>query len=155
MTGDRGDSREETQRIRLLDSVLDAHSSMAIAAAEGGEPWIARVFFVDDEPAPGRLDLCCALIAGSRTLAMIQRNARVAFLVAGEIPDRWLQGVGSAEVLADDADCEAIAKRLGEKASEADAFLGRVTWRGLRIHVDRLKLTDLAATPPVAELSFA
>lgn len=146
---------EAAERTDALGAVFDAHASMAIATASDGEPWVAKVFFVDDEPAPGRLDLCCCLLLTSRKLANLQRDPRVAFLVAGDSPDRWVQGLGRAELVEDEADAEAIEKRLEAKSAAAGAFLGLVKWRAVRIHVERVKLTDVAMKPPVAEFSFA
>lgn len=146
---------EAAERTDALCGVFDAYSSMAIATVSDGAPWVAKVFFVDDEPAPGRLDLCCCLLLTSRKLANLRRDPRVAFLVAGDVPDRWVQGVGRAEVVEESADAEAIVKRLEAKSPAAGPFLGRVTWRAVRIHVERAKLTDVSMQPPVAEFSFA
>lgn len=146
---------EADERIVLVEAVFAEHPSMAIATSAGDEPWAGKVFFVDDEPEPGRLDLCCALIVTSRKLEILQKNPRIAFVVAGDLPDRWIQGVGRAEVVEDEADCDAIMKRLEEKSAPAGPFLRRVPWKGVRIHVERLKLTDVAAIPPVAEFTFA
>jgi nitroimidazol reductase NimA-like FMN-containing flavoprotein (pyridoxamine 5'-phosphate oxidase superfamily) len=146
---------EISVRIEQAKQIFDDHPSMTIAMTHAGEPWIAKVFFVEDEPEPGRLDLCCALLATSRKLAMIRENARLAFVVAGELPDRWIQGTGGAEVVEDDADAAAIHKRLVEKSDAAGPFLDRIEWRALRIHVERMKLTDVASRPPVTEFTFA
>lgn len=153
--GDRAPtSAEAAQVVDLAEVIFEQHPTMSIAACDGGEPWAAKVFFVDDEPQPGRLDICCALLVTSRKLAMIEANPRVAFIVAGELPDRWIQGVGTAELVEDEADAAAIHKRLSEKSAAAGPFLERVPCRAIRIHIDRLKLTDVTRKPPIAELSF-
>jgi len=113
------------------------------------------VFFVDDEPSPGKMDLCCAMINTSRKLAMMRDSTRVAFCVAGDHPDAWAQGTGDVEIVDDGADSDAIMKRLEIKSPMAGPFLRMVPWTAVRIHVDRLKYTNLTATPPIAELTFA
>jgi hypothetical protein len=86
---------------------------------------------------------------------MLERNPRVAFMVGGDQPDRWIQGVGLAETVTDDADAAAIMKRLEEKTPAAGDFLRGVPYVAVRIHVERMTLTDLTAPPPVTEFTFA
>ncbi|MFN2613330.1 MAG: hypothetical protein ABR552_00750, partial [Actinomycetota bacterium] len=100
----------------------------------------------------GHLDLCCVLVGKRQALSS---SSRVAFVVAGEEPTRWITGVGSAEVLDDDADEAAVIKRLEEKTPSAGGFLRDQDAAAVRIHVERLKVTDLSAEPPVAEFTFA
>ncbi|MCI0345410.1 MAG: pyridoxamine 5'-phosphate oxidase family protein, partial [Chloroflexi bacterium] len=114
---------EADERVDAIKDLFDRYHTMSVAAASGGEPWIAKVFFVDDEPSAGRLDLCCALIKTSRKLAMIKETMRVAFVVAGDHPDRWAQGTGNVELVTDDADADAIMKRLEGKSPAAGPFL--------------------------------
>jgi nitroimidazol reductase NimA-like FMN-containing flavoprotein (pyridoxamine 5'-phosphate oxidase superfamily) len=147
---------EADERIEAVRSLFDRYHTMSIAAASSpSEPWIAKVFFVDDEPGAGRMDICCAMINTSRKLAMMRGSGRVAFVVAGDHPDRWVQGTGGVEVVDDDADAEAIVKRLEGKSPTAGPFLRMVAWTAVRIHVDRLKYTDITGSPPVCEFTFA
>ena len=146
---------EADERVDAIKDLFDRYHTMSIAAASQGEPWIAKVFFVDDEPSSGRLDLCCALISTSRKFAMIKETRRVAFLVAGDHPDRWAQGTGDVELVEDDADADAIMKRLEAKSPAAGPFLRMVPWSAVRVRVDRMKLTDITTRPPVTEFTFA
>ena len=147
---------EADERVDAVKTLFDRYATMSIAAASGShDPWVAKVCFVDDEPAPGRLDICCAMINTSRKLGMMRETGRVAFVVAGDHPDRWAQGTGDVEVVDDDADAEAIVKRLESKSPTAGPFLRLVPWTAVRIHIDRLKYTDIAAVPPVTEFTFA
>jgi len=147
---------EADDRVEAMKGLFDRYHTMAIAAAASADdPWVAKVFFVDDEPDAGRLDLCCAMINTSRKLAMMRESGRVAFLVAGDHPDTWAQGTGRVEVVDDDADADAIMKRLEAKSPIAGPFLRMVPWTAVRIHVDRVKLTDIANSPPVTEFTFA
>jgi hypothetical protein len=139
-----------------VKNLFDMYHTMSIAAASGPrDPWIAKVFFVDDEPSPGKMDVCCALINTSRKFAMMRETGRIAFVVAGDHPDRWVQGTGDVEVVEDQADGDAIMKRLEAKSPMAGPFLRMVPWTAVRIHVDRMKFTDITARPPIAELTFA
>ncbi len=152
-------SREPTdaeagQRIRAVRSLFDRHATMALSAVSDGEPWIAKVFFVDDEPAPGRMDLCAGILATSGKLAMLRAHPRAAFLVASDTPDRWAQGVGDAQVIDDQGEADMVAKALFDKCDAAQPFLSRVDWRAVRLHVRRLKYTDVLLRPPVAEFRF-
>lgn len=147
---------EADQRIGAIKRLFDRYATMSIAAASGAsDPWVAKVFFVEDEPAPGKLDICCAMINTSRKLAMMRSAGRVAFVVAGDLPDSWAQGTGAVEMVDDEADADAIVKRLEGKSPPAGPFLKLVPWTAVRIHVDRLKYTDIATTPPITELTFA
>lgn len=147
---------EADERVDAIKELFDRYHTMSIAAASrGGDPWVAKVFFIEDEPAAGRLDLCCALINTSHKLAMIRETGRIAFVVAGDHPDRWAQGTGTAELVEDDADGDAIMKRLEAKSPAAGPFLRMVSWTAVRIHVDRLKLTDITTRPPITEFTFA
>lgn len=146
---------EASERIQVAKAILDDHATMSIAMVRAGEPWAAKVFFVEDEPEGGRLDLCCALLMTSRKRSLLQQSPRMAFVVAGDLPDRWIQGIGSAVVVEDDADAAAVMKRLEEKSPAAGPFLRAAGSTAVRIRVDLLKVTDLSATPPIAEFTFA
>jgi hypothetical protein len=149
-------SSEADDLVASVKNLFDMYHTMSIAAASGPrDPWIAKVFFVDDEPSPGKMDVCCALINTSRKFAMMRETGRIAFVVAGDHPDRWVQGTGDVEVVEDQADGDAIMKRLEAKSPMAGPFLRMVPWTAVRIHVDRMKFTDIAARPPIAELTFA
>ena len=142
------------ERVQAAKAMFDDFATMSVAACEGEEPWIGKAFFVEDEPGHRLLDMCCCLIA-AKTLALIERNPRVAFMVGGDQPDRWIQGVGIAEVVADDGDAAAIFKRLEEKTPAAGDFLRGADYTAVRIHVERMTMTDLTAPPPVTEFTFA
>lgn len=146
---------EADQRIEAVRSLFDSYATASIATSEAGDPWVAKVFFVDDSPEPGSLDLCAAMIITSRKLAILRTNPRVAFVVAGDTPDRWVQGTGTADVLDDEAEAEAIRKALEAKSTAAGPFLRLVRWKPVRIHVRRLKYTDVSMRPPVAEFTFS
>jgi hypothetical protein len=148
-------SDEASSRVEATKLLFDAHDTMSLAVSDAGEPWAAVVYFVDDEPSPGSLDMCCSILMSPQRRALFQTRPRVAFVVAGTEPDRWFQGVGSAEIVTDEADANAIVKRLADKAADAGPFLDRVGATPVRIHVDRLKVTDLDAEPPVTEFTFA
>jgi len=149
------DSAEATERIETATWLFDAHDTVAIAGCDGGEPWIVRAFFVEDEPRGGSLDICVSLLIGAERRAALASYPRVAFIVAGEVPDRWVNGIGTAEAVDDDADAEAILKRLAEKAPASEPFLSGADTTAIRVHVERLKVTDLGADPPVTEFTFA
>lgn len=145
---------EASIRIEAAKAIFDEHQTMVVAACDGGEPWAAMVFFVEDEPDAGRLDMCCMLVGGGR-LEMVRAGARVAVLLAGEEPSRWIQGTGTAEVVSDEADAAAVRKRLEERSPAAGSFFGRSDVTAVRIHIQRLRVTDLGAAPPVTEFTFA
>ena len=147
---------EAVDRVAAIKNLFDLYHTMSIAAASGpADPWIAKVFFVEDEPDSGKLDICCALLNASRKFGMMRESRRVAFVVAGDNPDRWAQGTGDVEIVDDDADGDAIMKRLESKSPMAGPFLRMAPWTAVRIHVDRLKYTDLTSRPPVTEFTFA
>jgi hypothetical protein len=146
---------EAARRTDAVGSLFEEHTTLALATVDDGEPWVGRVFFVHDMQSHGRLDLCCAMMLSARRASHMSRDPRVAFAVGGDLPDRWLQGSGTIARATDDADASAIVDRLCEKSKSAISFLERVEWTALRIHVERIRYTDVEMSPPVAELSFA
>ena len=148
-------NREADERIVAAEGLLGEHATMAIATADADGPWIARVFFVDDEPAPGRLDLCCAVAVGTDRARAVAANPSVAFFVGGDDPKRWATGRGVLRPVEDDADAAAIVKRLRDGSEHAATFLDRVAPTPVRINVERLVVTDLSTDPPVTEFTFA
>lgn len=155
MTERTPDPVEATERIEVATSLFDEHDTVALAGCDGGEPWIVRAFFVEDEPRGGSLDICVSLLMSAERRAGLVSSPRVAFIVAGEVPDRWVNGVGTAAPVDDDADADAILKRLAEKAPASEPFLRGADTTAIRVHVERLKVTDLGADPPVTEFTFA
>lgn len=145
---------EASARIEAAKALLDAHATMSLAGCDGDRPWVTRVFFVEDEPASGSFDMCCTVIASTERLDAIRSHPRVSFIIAGDEPDRWVTGHGTAEVIADEAESAAVLKRLHDKAPSAGSFLDAVASTALRVHVERLRMTDLDADPPVAEFTF-
>jgi len=146
---------EAAARIERAEAIFAGHEIITMAACVDGEPWVAKAYFVEDEPASGRLDICCGLLMSPGRRDSLVKTPRVAFMVGGDVPDRWISGLGTAELLDDDADVAAVLKRVSEKAQQAGPFLETGEPIALRIHVERLKVTDLSAEPPVAEFTFA
>lgn len=140
--------------VDAVQSLFEQNATLALATVEDDAPWVGRVFFVPDLQSGSRLDLCCAMILGGRKSGHMARDPRVAFVVGGDMPDRWAQGRGRIERV-EDSDADAIVDRLCRRSDEAAAFLDRVPWTAVRIRVESLRYTDIASDPPIAELSFA
>jgi nitroimidazol reductase NimA-like FMN-containing flavoprotein (pyridoxamine 5'-phosphate oxidase superfamily) len=155
MTSRRPTGDEASRLVEDATALLDAHDTMSLAVCGADGPWICKAFFVEDEPRPGSLDLCCSLVMGADLRGIVGTKPRVAFIVAGETPDRWVTGRGVAEQVSDDADSDAIVKRLTERIAAAGPFLHTVDHAAVRIHVERLTVTAPAADPPVTEFTFA
>lgn len=146
---------EALQRIEDVERLFETNDTLSVALCEAGKPWIGKVFFVEDEPEPGRLDLCCSIVATAHNVDAFSAGAQVAFLAGGDEPDRWVQGSGVTELLDDDADTDAVFKRLRDKSPAGARFLDRLAARAVRIHVQRLRIVDLDADPPIAEFTFS
>lgn len=155
MASDRTPSEvEASERVEAAKRIFDDHTTMSIAMNREGEPWVGKVFFVEDEPSSGRLDICCALVLDASKLEMAQRSPRASFIVAGDVPDRWIQGSGTVEIIVDAVDSTEILDCLRRRAETAASFLDRFSSTPVRVHVDRLRVTDLTTTPPVTEFTF-
>jgi len=141
--------------VDAVQSLFEQNATLALATIEDGAPWTGRVFFVHDMQSGSRLDLCCAMILGARKSDRVAHDPRVAFVVGGDVPDRWVQGWGRIERVEDGLDADAIVDRLCRRSDEAASFLDRVPWTAVRIRVETLRYTDVASDPPIAELSFA
>ncbi|MFA5889675.1 MAG: hypothetical protein WDA27_01775 [Actinomycetota bacterium] len=144
---------EASERVEAAKGIFDSHTTMSIAMNRDGEPWVGKAFFVEDEPTAGALDICCALVLDARKLEMTRRSPRASFIVAGDVPDRWIQGAGTVRI-ADAEDAVEILDCLRRKTGAAGEFLERFDSTPVRIRVDRLRVTDLTATPPVTEFTF-
>ncbi len=143
------------ERMEAVRAILDAHATMTLATVHDAEPWAGKVFFVGDLQSHGRLDLCCALMLPPGRFEGLRSSPRVAFVIAGDLPDRWVQGTGNATIVDDPTDGQAIRRRLRECSTSVDPFLERIDWSPVRVRVDRIRFTDMDASPPVAEIIFA
>lgn len=146
---------EAGERIDAATALLTTHATMTVAVSEAGWPWISRAFFVEDEPQPGALDLCCSLLLSQERRAQFAERPRASIFVGSDEPDRWITARGVVTLVDDEADAAAIVKRLEEKHAGAGRFVARSGCSAIRVNLVSMTTTDLDAEPPVSRFSFA
>ena len=124
-----------------IAKVLAENKVMNVATTGDATPWCVTCFFAEEG-----FDLLFLVEHNSTTLANIRRNPRVAFTINRQTPDRFLQGVGTVEIIGDaTAHAEAYAP-LRQKVPETEGFIQNVPRMQLaRIITERIGLTDMEA----------
>src|SRR3990172_11949262 len=89
-------STEETALQDRISVVLAENKVMNVATAGEASPWCVTCFFAEEG-----FDLLFLVEHNSTTLANLRRNPRVAFTINRQTPDRFLQGVGTVEIIGD------------------------------------------------------
>src|SRR3972149_6423374 len=77
-----------------IAQVLAENRVMNLASEGEASPWCVTAFFVEDG-----FDLLFLLEGSSQTMANLRHNPRLAFTINRQVPDRFLQGMGLANVI--------------------------------------------------------
>jgi general stress protein 26 len=126
----------------IVPEVLAAHQVLSLATSDGEMPWVSQVFFAE-EVSTNSLTLCFATLKPSRKWRHLQKNSRVAFAMGTDLPSRWLQGSGIAEVVHDEDDAARINRLIGQKAPAYAGFVSAVEYEVFRVEVDEIRVVDL------------
>jgi hypothetical protein len=124
-----------------IAAVLAENTVMNVATCAAESPWCFTCYFAEDG-----LDLLFLVERVSTTMANLQDNPLAAFTVNRQVPDRFVQGVGSVEVLADlEQEPDAHAP-MRNKVPEIDRFVRVVPGLVLaRVVTERIGLVDVGA----------
>ena len=141
---------------QAINTLLAQYDTLAIATENEGQPYVTRVFYVEEplQDTTSALRLYGTFIATSRKLANLRHNPRVGLFIGHQQPTAWLEATAKARLVTDDAASASIRERLGQKSAIAAAFIARVPIIAVELSVDWLRITDLAATPAQMEVAF-
>lgn len=124
-----------------ISTVLADNKVMNVATGGEGEPWCSTCFFAEED-----LDLLFLVEYGSATYKNIRKNPRVAFTINRQVPDRFIQGAGTVEIIGDAVEHLDAFAPLRAKVAETEGFVQNIPRMQLaRIITERVGLTDMEA----------
>src|SRR5438105_3416443 len=133
---------------------LAQYETLAIATEHAGQPYVTRVFFVEEPADDAALRLYGTFITSSRKLANLRDNPRVGLFVGPEMPTVWLEATAQAHILTDDSAIAAVREKLGKKSPVAAGFIAQVPTAAVELQVNWLRITNLAGGPVQTEVTF-
>lgn len=124
-----------------ITAVLAENKVMNLATSGKAAPWCSTCYFVEDG-----FDLVFLVEPDSTTLENIRHNPRVAFSVNRQVPDRFVQGIGTVEIIGQATEHEEVYALLREKAPETAHFVESIPGMLLaRIIAERIGVADMEA----------
>jgi len=138
-----------------ITAFLAQHDTLAIATEYQGQPYVTRVFYVEQPIDNNTLKLYGTFITTSRKLANLQHNPRVGLFIGPSQPTVWLEATGQARVITDELVSARVRKQLGGKSAVAAGFITRVPTAAVEVQVNWLRITNIAASPMQIEVTFA
>jgi hypothetical protein len=137
-----------------IKTFLAQYNTLALATELEGQPYVTRVFYVEEPVQDTSLTLYGTFISTSRKLANLRQNPRVGLFIGPSEPTAWLEATAIARVLSDESAGAAVREKLGVKSSVAAAFIARVPIVAVELQVNWLRITDVAANPMRLEAAF-
>lgn len=120
-------------------TVLAENKVMSLATAGEGAPWCFTCFFAEEG-----FDLLFLVEYGSTTYENIRKNPRVAFSINLQVPDRFVQGVGTVEIIGDATEHGEEFAPLRQKVPETEGFVQNIPRMQLaRVITERIGVTDM------------
>ncbi len=138
-----------------ITTFLEQHDTLAIATEQQGQPYVTRVFYVEQPIDNDTLKLYGTFITTSRKLANLQQNPRVGLFIGPSQPTVWLEATGQARIITEESASAKVREQLGRKSAVAAAFIARVPTAAVELQVDWLRITNIAASPMQIEATFA
>jgi uncharacterized protein YhbP (UPF0306 family) len=137
-----------------IKTFLAQYNTLALATELEGQPYVTRVFYVEEPVQDTSLTLYGTFITTSRKLANLRQNPRVGLFIGPSEPTAWLEATAIARVLSDKSASAAVREKLGVKSSVAAAFIARVPIVAVELQVNWLRITNVAANPMRLEAAF-
>ena len=144
---------DDTTRETII-TFLAQHDTLAIATEHRGQPYVTRVFYVEQPIDNDTLKLYGTFITTSRKLANLGQNPRVGLFIGPSQPTVWLEATGQARVIGDESASARVREQLGRKSAVAAAFISRVPTAAVELQVNWLRITNIAASPMQIEATF-
>lgn len=145
---------ENTTR-ELINTFLAQHDTLAIATEHDGQPYVTRVFYVEQPIQDEQLTLFGTFITTSRKLANLRQNSRVGLFIGPERPTVWLEATARARIISEESEGAAIRELLSKKSVVAAAFIARLPIVAVELQVNWLRITNVAANPMRTEVTFS
>src|SRR5215469_18620108 len=137
-----------------ITTFLAQHDTLAIATEHQGQPYVTRVFYVEQPIDNNTLKLYGTFITTSRKLANLQRNPRVGLFIGPSQPTVWLEATAQAYVISDESARARVRERLSQKSAVAAMFIAQVPIAEVELQVNWLRITNIAANPMQIEATF-
>ena len=133
-------SHEKATLEKTALQILGENQVMNLATGTAESLWCVTVFHREEES----LDVLCVVEDRSSTMRNLRKSPRVAFTVNRQVPDRFLQGTGTAHVLGPVQQFPELFAFLTEKVPALEGFVAAVGNVSLvRIVTERLSVSDL------------
>jgi nitroimidazol reductase NimA-like FMN-containing flavoprotein (pyridoxamine 5'-phosphate oxidase superfamily) len=138
----------------IVNNFLAQYDTLAIATEHEGQPFVTRVFFVEEPMSDRELKLYGTFITTSRKLTNLKQNPRVGIFIGPSQPSSWLEATALARILTDESKSSVVLENLGKKSPVAAAFIARVPIVAIEIQIKWLRITNLADSPLYTEMTF-
>src|SRR5713101_8802148 len=86
-----------------INMFLEQYDTLAIATEHDGQPFVTRVFFVEEPMSDSYLKLYGTFITTSRKLTNLKQNPRVGIFIGPSQPSTWLEATALARALNDES----------------------------------------------------
>ena len=133
---------------------LAQYDTLAIATEHDGQPFVTRIFFVEEAVNETSLRLYGTFITTSRKLSNLQQNPRVGIFIGPAQPSVWLEATALARTLNDENASSIVLENLSKKSPVAAAFIARVPVIAVEMQITWLRITNVAASPMYTEVNF-
>jgi general stress protein 26 len=138
----------------IVNNFLAQYDTLAMATEHDGQPFVTRVFFVEEPMSESYLKLYGTFITTSRKLTNLKHNPRVGIFIGPSQPSAWLEATALAHILTDESKSSIVLENLGKKSSVAAAFIARVPIVAVEMQIKWLRITNLTASPLYTEMTF-
>jgi len=134
-------TQDTTGLKQRIAGVLAENRVMNLASEGEASPWCVTAFFVEDG-----FDLLFLLEATSQTMANLKHNPRLAFTINRQVPDRFIQGMGLAQVIGAPAEHAGLFSLMCRKVPDLESFVQNIPGLVIvRLISERISLSDMEA----------
>ncbi len=144
----------DTTKQQKIMAFLANYDSLAIATDQQGQPFVTRVYYVEQAIENASLTLYGTFITTSRKLANIRENPRIGIFIGPQQPTAWLEATARAEILSDKNETHRVRELLAQKSSVAAGFIAQVPTAAVALHVNWLRITDFTDPSLYTEVTF-
>jgi general stress protein 26 len=135
-------------------ALLASYDTLAIATEQHGQPFVTRVFYVEQAIEENKLTLYGTFITSSRKLANIRENPHIGIFIGPQQPTAWLEATAVATILSDEQETQNVRELLSQKSSVAAGFLAQVPTAAVALQVNWLRITDFSDPSLFTEVTF-
>jgi general stress protein 26 len=137
-----------------INTFLAQYDTLAIATVDEGQPYVTRVFFVEEPIEDSSLRLYGTFITTSRKLANLRQNPNIGIFIGPDQPTMWLEATAWARILTDEGAVNRVRTELARKSAVAAGFLAQVPIAAVELQVNWLRITNLTGQPMQTEVNF-